>query len=103
LPWANFGPIIHHDGQHVAVAIHDKRNPDGDSGSPEQRANAEFIVRAANAHDDLLAACKLQEELIKTIVENMGIVKFIDAVKSMSHFGYVATMQTIREAIAKAE
>ena len=26
---------------------------------PNYKANAEFIVRAVNAHDDLLAACKL--------------------------------------------
>ena len=29
-----------------------------------QHANAEFIVRAVNSHDDLLAACKAAERLI---------------------------------------
>lgn len=29
----------------------------------EERANARFIVRACNAHDDLLAACKLTRKL----------------------------------------
>lgn len=49
----------------------------------EARANAEFIVRACNAHDDLLAACK----------------------KVVEHFGDPAcgALFGLRAAIAKAE
>jgi hypothetical protein len=38
----------------------------------EQRANGEFIVRACNAHDDLLDACYLALEEIEQWDEVMG-------------------------------
>ena len=73
-PWHSFGPIIHHNGQHVAHVVNNERHPDGDTGSPEQRANAEFIVRACNSFDDLLAACKAVAAALDRIQQDGSIV-----------------------------
>jgi hypothetical protein len=50
-------------------------------------SNAAFIVRAVNAHDDLLAACKAALSL----TENRGNLQFMECTA------------TLRAAIAKAE
>lgn len=63
MPWWNESGVIHakavdwtpqeHRCCHPASA---NQNIDPEDGDPE--ANAEFIVRACNSHDNLLAACK---------------------------------------------
>lgn len=46
-----------------------------------QRTNAEFIVRAANAHDALLAACKqVSSELVNG--QNVPSLKAMDMIES---------------------
>ena len=94
-PWHSFGPIIHHNGQHVAHVVNNERHPDGDTGSPEQRANAEFIVQACNSHDDLLAACKA----VQRYFDNMGPAL---GESDASHTERMLRM-TIQDVIAKAE
>lgn len=94
LPWHNYGPIIHHKGQHIAHVVADKRNADGEMGSDEQRANAEFIVRACNCHDELVAACKLAFDNTPgdTMVYSEG-----------THGDRVYITDVLRAAIANAE
>lgn len=40
--------------------------------TPEAQANAEFIVRACNSHDDLLKACESARATIKALCEELG-------------------------------
>lgn len=69
-PWRQVasGTIISINNEHVlGIAF---VNPRGDaSGIPlgKDRANASFIVRACNAHDALVAACKSVEDLLVRI------------------------------------
>jgi hypothetical protein len=44
----------------------------------EQKANAEFILRAVNSHDDMLAALKA----VETYAPDIGVDQFRDALKS---------------------
>jgi hypothetical protein len=65
-PWeSNFNRIeskddhgVDNDGWMIAECI-----------GPEQEANAEFIVRACNAHDALVAACEKIEKLRSDLLE----------------------------------
>lgn len=45
-------------GDHVIVTCNDPSTAVGGLSAEEIEANAEFIVRACNAHDDLLTACE---------------------------------------------
>jgi hypothetical protein len=50
------------------------------SETPQQRANAAFIVRACNAHEDLLTACKnlltviVNEDVPQKVLDEAGIL-----------------------------
>jgi hypothetical protein len=53
---------------------------DGDHASADQLdaiglANAAFIVRACNAHEDLLAACEAALERIQSFAETYGVIE----------------------------
>lgn len=60
------GPWVHdavtgsiHDSDNRFVAVTWAPNPDGvPTNFPDAQANADYICRACNAHDDLLAACE---------------------------------------------
>ena len=60
--------------------------------SKNSDANMAFIVRACNAHEDLLAACKTFAERLDYLQELWGAEGFT-----------TASVQKLREAIAKAE
>jgi hypothetical protein len=59
-----------------------------EAGSEQQEANAEFIVRACNSHDQLVAALKAARDLIYAEVADGG---------------YTAQAALIREALAAAK
>lgn len=92
-PWGCVGTSNH---------AHDYRltKPNGDTlpinssanDHSEQRANAAFIVRACNAHDELLAALKMAEEMVSSLYETAGLDADTDP-----------DILKIRAAIAKAE
>ena len=48
------------DGRRLAMTLRSSRVP-----ALEEEANADFIVRAANAYDDLLAACEIAVTLFE--------------------------------------
>jgi len=53
-------------GRVIATLEQDAYNDKWGEWTPEEvRANAEFIVRACNAHDELLVACKEMETYIE--------------------------------------
>lgn len=52
-PWHNLGPIIHRNGDHVAY-VRVSSVGGGETGTPEQRANADLIKAAP----ELLAQLK---------------------------------------------
>ena len=60
---------------------------------PLEKANARFIVRAVNAHDCLLAACKTALRIVRNIDAGHVVVKGDD----------YSLGDTLRDAIAKAE
>lgn len=59
--------IVSHPSESTAQAVADVETGPGPKTS---RANAEFIVRACNAHDDLLAACAILEGILWGIVRD---------------------------------
>ena len=63
-------------------------------GSPQRLANAEFIVRACNAHDELLAACKVAEDYV---------LHHLNAPMGTRLVQRKAAIAALRAAIAKAE
>lgn len=95
--WA-FG-ICSEDKKQVAI-IDVPENKD--SGFEEQQANANFIVTACNAHEDLKAALKeawmtlAQVDALKRIDDGSEEGKNADANR-------IATMTQIEQALAKAE
>ena len=97
-PWS-FRDNIGLDGQHYYHSIHDQ---DGNYivstwASPHE-ANAAFIVRAANSHDALLAACRAAQPLM--ILAHAAGAKAGDA-EWVKHFG--DTLDAMSAAIALAE
>ena len=98
LPW-HVGPYYKHDIEsregRVAECVM--------FGSPRAAANAEFIVRAVNAHDDLLATLKWAERQLAALVsEDDGNGSFIRGTGT-ELVGFYAGREQIRAAIAKAE
>ncbi len=72
---------------------------DGDCSATEAQANAAFIVRACNAHGDLIAACRAAEQFIRNGVE-YGYIRMPDKdTPDKAH----DTLPTLEAAIAKAE
>lgn len=61
---------------------------------PEAQANAEFIVRACNAHDELL-------EALEEVTESLASFYEIDRVTAGQHFG-AALKERMTIALAKA-
>ncbi len=59
----------------------------------QMAANAEFIVKAVNSHDDLLAACRTVVTRLGTVCERSG---------SMQEFLDAGSMAEIQAAITKA-
>ncbi len=66
-------------------------------------ADAAFIVRAVNAHDDLLAACKDALRKLDLVVMNAMITPSMLGNGSRAIGSYIATVDALRAAIAKAE
>jgi len=80
---------------------------DSDTGTPIAEVrnyenlgieNAEFIVRACNCHEELLAACKMAESLIRTARRY-----FPKSMQNDDKFTLENTCATIGKAIQKAE
>jgi hypothetical protein len=88
-PWRQQGEPNGHriNGEGGPVAVASPRFMD----RTERLANAAFIVRACNAHEDLLAACKKLLGLVRERPENLA------------SYGAHYTVQDAEAAIAKAE
>jgi hypothetical protein len=78
---------------HIAVCHYSGNNYDPATLAADKakaKANAEFIVRACNCHDELLEACK-------------ELVSWYDSDKSQRASVTFAAFDAVRAAIAKAE
>lgn len=62
----------------------------------EAEANAAFIVRACNAHDDMLSA-------LRDVAEYLGDEPVAPSYPSAHHAATVALIRSVRAAIARAE
>lgn len=106
--WAGKHP--YHDHRFITTAGFDlkSRNPDGEivcrmTDSPNQAANAAFIVRACNSHADLLEALEKIMGYIAdgVLVRDVGSDHQDDFHVRMARF--VADLQIANSAIAKAK
>lgn len=95
-PWNTTEPqpgvkiaIMAQDGQHVADVIDQGLGVD----TANMKANADFIVRAVNSHEDLLAACK---QAMGAFVNHLDYDCNESSVERESY-------RALRAAIAKAE
>ncbi len=79
--------------------FHEALRPTGEPNAPHTPA---VVLRQ---RDDLLAACKLQTELIETVCENLGLAGLIDAAKGtgLSQLGYATAMLQVKALIANVE
>lgn len=60
-PWQRDGRAVFHKERGTVCQCSTANSP------AEAEANAEFIVRAVNAHDKLTAACKLAKERLDSL------------------------------------
>jgi len=68
--------LIHDaEGRHIAEVFQYQNNEN--QNGPSQ-ANAEFIVRACNLHEELLKACELVPKMIETLMDELAEQKATD-------------------------